>query len=241
MSGPQQRARSQNDESSDLPRDRATALSQVAGEVGASDIAADAVALNERLAEGRALEHALGTLASTAGTELVQRAERRGCALLLQRLPHEIDEQHAALVRPVSESEERIQVLRTCVAEAERALNDLGYLLTAEQERLHRVFEEQWKSFLARAIPLAREELLTAFQDLRGHREQVRRQALRLAQDIALRWVDRWLTEAAPAQPAGGREASGAGRSRPPRINSAASRDALRRVTGVPQFGDQNT
>ena len=130
---------------------------------------------------------------------MVHRAEQRGCALLVQRLLHEIDEQRAALVRPASESEERIQVLRSCVAEAERALNDLGYLLTAEQERLHRVFEEQWKSFLARAIPLAREELSTALQGLRGHGEQVRRQALRLAQDIALRWVDQWLTEATPA------------------------------------------
>lgn len=159
----------------------------------------------ERLATGgptrdwEGLEHALGTLASTAGTELVQRAERRGCALLRQRLLHEIDAQHAALVRPVSESEERIQVLRACVGEAERALNDLGYLLTAEQERLHRIFEEQWKGFLARAIPLAREELLTAIRGLQGRREQVRQQALRLAQDIALRWVDQWLMEAAPA------------------------------------------
>jgi len=159
----------------------------------------------ERLATGgptrdwEGLEHALGTLASTAGTELVQRAERRGCALLKQRLLHEIDEQHAALVRPVTESEERIQLLRACVAEAERLLNDLGYLMTAEQERLHRIFEEQWKGFLARAIPLAREELLTATRRLQGYREQVRRQALRLAQDIALRWVDQWLAEAAPA------------------------------------------
>ena len=53
MSGPQQRTRSQNDASPNLPRERVTALAEVAGEVGASDIAAEAVALNERLAEGR--------------------------------------------------------------------------------------------------------------------------------------------------------------------------------------------
>ena len=52
MVGPQQRITSQ-DKSSDLPRDRVAALSQLAGEVGAFDIAADAAALNERLAEGR--------------------------------------------------------------------------------------------------------------------------------------------------------------------------------------------
>jgi hypothetical protein len=131
--------------------------------------------------------------------ELVRRAEQRGCELLVQRLLHEIDEQHDALVRPISESEERIQVLRACVAEAERALNDLGYLLTAEQERLHRVFAGQWQHFLARAIPAARGELLTVLQGLQGHREQVRNRALGLARDIAMRWVDQWLAEAAPA------------------------------------------
>ncbi len=163
------------------------------------------VSAAERLASGRStrdwegLEGALATLAGTAGAALVQRAERRGCALLVQRLVHEIDEQHDALVRPISESEQRIERLRACVAQAEQALNDLGHLLSAEQQRLHRTFEEQWRTFLARAIPAAEEELSTALPGLHGHRKQVRRQALRLAEEIAIGWADRWLAEATPA------------------------------------------
>jgi len=163
------------------------------------------VSAAEQLARGvptrdwAGLEGALDTLARTAGVELVQRAERRGCELLVQRLLHEIDEQHDALVRPISESEQRIQVLRACATEAERALNDLGYLLTAEQERLHRAFAEQCAQFLGRAIPAARKELQTALQSRHGPREEMRRRALREAEEIALRLVDQWLGEAVPA------------------------------------------
>jgi GTP-binding protein EngB required for normal cell division len=145
------------------------------------------------------LKRALAALADTSGAQLVRRAERRGCALLVDRLLHEIDEQRDALVRPISESEARIHLLRTCVTQAERALNDLGYLLSAEQERLQRAFDAQCQTFLASAIPAAREELAVALQGLVGHREPMRRRALQLAQDLALRRVDQWLAEAAPA------------------------------------------
>jgi ribosome biogenesis GTPase A/uncharacterized coiled-coil protein SlyX len=163
------------------------------------------ISATERLTTGAAtwdwaaLEQALKTLAGQAGAELVQRAEARGFDLLRQRLLHEIEEQYDALTRPVSESEKRIESLRACVAQAEQTLNDLSYLLTAEQERLHRVFEQQWKDFLSRVIPAARKEAIEQLEKLPGGREQVRRQALRLSEKIAIRWVDEWLAEAAPA------------------------------------------
>jgi hypothetical protein len=145
------------------------------------------------------LERALETLAATAGSDLVRQSETRGTALLAERLSREIAEQRDALVRPVEESERRIAALRACVAEAEQALGDLGYLLTAEQDRLSRAFEERWRKFLEDAAPAATGELTQALGQLRGRREEVRRRAIKLTQGIATRWVDRWLADAEPA------------------------------------------
>ena len=43
---------------------------------------------------------------------------------------------------PVEESERRIEALRACVAEAEGSLHDLGYLFTAEDDRISKKFAE---------------------------------------------------------------------------------------------------
>ena len=163
------------------------------------------VSATERLASGdpsrdwQELEAALTTLAAGTGAELVRQAERRGSDLLAQRLLHEVAEQRDALLRPVEESERRIVMLRACVAEAERALNDLGPLFSAEQARLSGMFRKQWDSFIAEAIPAAHADFSTAMQQVNGHRDRVRRQAIQLAQDIATRSTDRWFAEAAPA------------------------------------------
>ena len=145
------------------------------------------------------LEAALATLAATTGAELVRQAERRGSELLAQRLLHEVTEQRDALLRPVEESERRIVMLRACVAEAERALNDLGPLFSAEQTRLSATFRQQWEHFIAQAVPAAREDLSTAMRQVNGGRDRVRNQAIQLAQDIATRWTVRWFSEATPA------------------------------------------
>jgi len=163
------------------------------------------VSATERLASGdpsrdwQELEAALTTLAAGTGAELVRQAERRGSDLLAQRLLHEVAEQRDALLRPVEESERRIVMLRACVAEAERALNDLGPLFSAEQARLSGMFRKQWDSFIAEAIPAAHADFSTAMQQVNGRRDRVRRQAIQLAQDIATRSTDRWFAEAAPA------------------------------------------
>lgn len=163
------------------------------------------VSATERLSSGdpsrdwRGLEAALATLASSTGAELVRQAERRGSELLAQRLLHDIAEHRDALLRPVEESERRIALLRTCVGEAERALNDLGPLFSAEQTRLSALFRAQWEHFIAQAVPAARAELSTAWRQVNGHRDHFRGQAIQLAQDIARRWADRWFSEAEPA------------------------------------------
>jgi GTP-binding protein EngB required for normal cell division len=163
------------------------------------------VSATERLTTGEAardwlgLEAALATLAANTGAGLIRQAEGRGSALLAQRLLHEITEQHDALLRPVEESERRITLLRTCVADAERALNDLGPLFAAEQKRLSATFKTQWQRFVKDAVPAAHEEFSAAMRQVGGRRRRVRRQALQLAQDIATRWDDRWRGEAEPA------------------------------------------
>jgi hypothetical protein len=152
----------------------------------------------DRLRDWPGLEAALATLAATTGVELVRQAERRGSELLAQRLLHEIAELRDALLRPVEESERRIVMLRACVAEAERALNDLGPLFSAEQQHLSSTFRKQWENFIAQAVPTARVELSTAMRQASDRRDRVRGQAIQLAQDIATRWADRWFNEAAP-------------------------------------------
>ena len=163
------------------------------------------VSATERLATGdpsrdwARLEAALVTLSSTTAAALVQAAEARGSDRLARRLLVEIDQQRAALIRPLGESKQHVAALRACVAAAQRAVNDLGPLFTAEQERLSRVFAEQWNAFLAGALPAARTELATAMPAMHGRRDEVRRRALRFAQEVAEPWLDRWRSEAEPA------------------------------------------
>jgi GTP-binding protein EngB required for normal cell division len=163
------------------------------------------VSATERLAAGDplrdwpGLEASLATLATKTGAALVREAECRGRELLAQRLLHEIAEQRDALVRPVEESEQRIVLLRVCVAEAERALNDMGPLFAAVQQHLSAAFRQQWEHFVTQAVPAARVDLATALQQVTGHRRRVRSQAIQLAQDIAMRWSKRWFREAEPA------------------------------------------
>jgi len=163
------------------------------------------VSATERLASGDpsrdwpGLEAALATLAASTGAALVRQSERRGSDLLAQRLLHEVAEQRDALLRPLEESEQRIAMLRACVADAERALNDLGPLFSAEQARLSATFRTRWDHFVKQVVPAAREDLSAAMQQVSGHRDCVRQEAIQLAQDIATRWTDRWFSEAAPA------------------------------------------
>jgi putative ribosome biogenesis GTPase RsgA len=146
------------------------------------------------------LVDALGTLARQSGSELVQAAEERGLALLADRLSHHLDEQRGALLRPVEESERRVDTLRACVREAERALNDLGHLFTAEQERLARLFDDRKEEFLKSAKPAARRELADAIRvvDIRRG-PALREKAIGLADVISRKWLDQWRTEAQPA------------------------------------------
>ena len=146
------------------------------------------------------LVDALGDLARQSGSDLVQAAEERGLALLSARLHHHLDEQRGALLRPVEESEQRVEALRACVSEAERALSDLGHLFTAEQERLARIWDDRREAFLKRAKPAARTKLAESIRAAEVHRgPALREKAIHLADEISRKWLDQWRAESQPA------------------------------------------
>lgn len=145
---------------------------------------------------GRLVE-TLERLARESGAELVRSAERRGVMLLVERLLRELDEQRAALARPIEESEARIETLRSAVADAERALVGLGYLLTAEQERLGRRFSEERDRFFGAALPKAQRELVEAIRT-ESSGVKLRDRSIDLAIEVTQRWLDRWRQEQEP-------------------------------------------
>lgn len=171
------------------------------------------VSATEALAgrEGRdwlLLQERLRRLGTDAGGTLVGAAESRGLALLAERLRQQLEEARAALIRPVAESERRIEALRRCAADAERAMRDLGHLLTAEQERLAKTFAERKGEFVRRTAGDARRELVEGARRIQGRGPALRSRALSLAREISRRWLDRWRAEEQPAAEALYREAA---------------------------------
>ncbi len=140
----------------------------------------------------------LDGLARHSGADLVTKAERRGAAALVERLLHELDEQHAALVHPIEDSRARVEALRRAAAEAERALEDLGHRLTAAEVRLSRLFTEERDRFFNRALPEAERELHGAIRVERGRGPAFRDRAIDHAIDVTKRWLDRWRQEQEP-------------------------------------------
>ncbi len=146
----------------------------------------------------------LEELAAMSGSRLTQAAAERGTQRICQQLLRVIEEEREALLRPFEESEHRIGLLREIVAAADRSLADLSSLFNGEQHRLSRYFEERRKSFLHRIRPVARSELANALEGINlGHGPKLRREVLRLAQEIARRHVMPWLeSEQAEAEAA---------------------------------------
>jgi GTP-binding protein EngB required for normal cell division len=164
------------------------------------------VSATERLAgampvrDWQRLTDALEALGRERGSNLVRVAEERGLALLADRLRHHLDERRGALLRPIEDSEKRVQALRACVSEAERTLSDLGHLFLAEQERLTRLFDDRREEFLKRTMPAARRELGEAIRAVQSRRGRaLRHRAIALADEVSRRWLDEWRAEAQPA------------------------------------------
>jgi polyhydroxyalkanoate synthesis regulator phasin len=143
------------------------------------------------------LQDSLTVLAREAGADLVASAQVRGLERLSGGVLATLAEQREALVRPLEDSERRIETLRHSVEEAKRAAGDLSYLFMAEQNRLSEAFTSKKEEFLARAIPAARQKLEAELADDDGGLG-LRGRASALARDIARRTLGAWLPEVEP-------------------------------------------
>jgi hypothetical protein len=146
------------------------------------------------------LERSLVLMARESGSELVRDAERRAVSRLVTRLVGLLDERRDALVRPIAETERRIETLFAAAADAERSMADLGYLLAAEADRLAARFTADREAFLATARGEATRELAKALDATGAARARERRaHALESAVVIARAHLDRWLATEQPA------------------------------------------
>ncbi|HEX7603094.1 MAG TPA: dynamin family protein [Polyangiaceae bacterium] len=146
------------------------------------------------------LERSLSLMARESGADLVREAERRAAARLGARIVVILDERRDALVRPIAETEKRIETLSAATADAERSMADLGYLLAAEVDRLSARFTADREAFLSTARAEAGRELASALEGLRsnGAREW-RARARESVATIARANLDRWLAAEQPA------------------------------------------
>jgi GTP-binding protein EngB required for normal cell division len=139
----------------------------------------------------------LGTLAKQSGADLVRSAEERGSQLLATQLVRELTERRDALVRPLEESQKRLDDLRVCVAEAERSLGDLAFLFDAEEARLGREFERWTSDFLQRGLPDAQARFKRTLDSAQtGGKLGLRPAAFAAAQKIYLAVLSPWLPDA---------------------------------------------
>ena len=143
------------------------------------------------------LESKLRQLAREGGLELVAAARRRGLARLAARISSDLAEHHAALERPIEESEKRLATMSRAVDDAQRALRQLEYLFRAEEDGIRRVLESRRDAFLTEAQPAASSELLARLQAV-DDGAAPRRHAFELAQTIARERLEAWARSARP-------------------------------------------
>jgi hypothetical protein len=145
-----------------------------------------------------ALRDRLARLATGSGRQLLQAAEARGLTVLTDRALREIRERQEALQRPVEESARRIERLRRCAAESERASGDLAHLLDAEEERLAKQFTETQDAFLQHTLPSAHDDLDIALRRVTGNRAVRWHESHQHAGAILHASLDAWRTEQQP-------------------------------------------
>jgi hypothetical protein len=136
----------------------------------------------------------LRRLVDDSGTNLVRAACDRGLQRLSEQLQAIIDEDRDALLRPIEESERRIELMKETISEAERSMRELDYLFMAELHRISDLFGERHRRFFRSAWT----ESAMEFGELLpsaplGFGPRYRRRLMRLAQEISRREVMPWL------------------------------------------------
>jgi hypothetical protein len=164
------------------------------------------VSARERLEQGRptrdwaALEGRLRQLTGDRGRQLAEAAAVRAVRRLGRRLLAELDEQDAALRRPVAELEARVQRLRTALTDVDRSLRDLRYLFDAVEADMARAVERQRQQFVRESLP-ALQSRLAAWVEQNGRAlpaASLRRAAFSEARQIVTEAVARWLDAIEP-------------------------------------------
>jgi hypothetical protein len=157
----------------------------------------------ERLQRGvptrdwQTLEDAMARLTEDSA-DILRRSHQRGVARLVKRFRDEFDERRSALLRPIHESEARIDVLRRAVVEAEIMLRELGTRLAAEQGRLLGEFQRRQETFLESDLSSARQELHTRVRQMTSARLRDRSRAFEQASALARSRVQAWLERIEP-------------------------------------------
>jgi len=151
----------------------------------------------ENLGPMRDWEKLLATfhrLVDGSGTNLVRAACDRGLQRLSEQLLAVISEDRDALLRPVEESERRIELMRETISEAERSMRELDYLFMAEQHRISDLFSDRHKRFFSSAWSESEAEFNNELRSVpRGFGPHYRRRVMHLAQEISRRRVMPWL------------------------------------------------
>lgn len=142
-----------------------------------------------------ALVGTLEDLAERSGGAIICAAVRRGSARLRARLISVIDEEIAALTRPLDHSASRLDRLTERTAAAERALADLGPLFSAEQSRLARLFAERRTTMLQVTAPSGAQLLSERLRQERVTHSLSRNRGFALAREVAHETITPWLAE----------------------------------------------
>ena len=136
----------------------------------------------------------LHRLVEDSGRNLVRAACDRGLQRLSEQLLAIISEDRDALLRPIEESERRIELMKETVSEAARSMRELDYLFMAELHRISDLFGERHKQFFHSAWTESETEFSKELPSVPlGFGPNYRRRVMHLAQEISRRKVMPWL------------------------------------------------
>jgi GTP-binding protein EngB required for normal cell division len=136
----------------------------------------------------------LHDLLEDSGRNLVRAACDRGLLRLSEQLLAIISEDREALLRPIEESERRIELMKETINDAERSIRELSFLFMAEQHRISDLFGDRHKKFFSSAWNDSELEFNRDLTSVpRGFGPHYRRRVMHLAQKISRCKVMPWL------------------------------------------------
>lgn len=140
------------------------------------------------------LQGSLQHLVEDSSRNLVRAACERGLQRLSEQLLAIINENRDALLRPVEESERRIELMKQTIGEAERSMRELGFLFMAEQHRISDLFGDRHKQFYDSTGKEAEAEFNRELSSIpRGFGPSYRKSVMHLAQEISISKITPWL------------------------------------------------